>query len=132
VKLALHGGEPVAAADLLRRLKTPLRPLLGRRGADYHSLHFETCYHQGIEFCIERGLALRARHPGRAQDQPRLRAHHTWSAHYIADARFRDAIADYLRARGDLRSMSTPRPWRRMFPFTGAAAPPTTRRRTEP
>ena len=25
--------------------------------AQFHSLHFEPCYHQGIEFCIERGIA---------------------------------------------------------------------------
>jgi len=24
--------------------------------ADLHSLHFETCYHQGIEYCIRHGL----------------------------------------------------------------------------
>jgi uncharacterized protein len=25
-------------------------------GGNYHSLHFETCYYQGIEYCIEKGL----------------------------------------------------------------------------
>ncbi len=29
----------------------------GARIGDFHSLHFETCYHQGIEYCIEHGLA---------------------------------------------------------------------------
>ncbi len=39
---------------------------------------------------------LRARHAGRAQDRARLRTDGTRSAHYIADARFRHAIADFL------------------------------------
>src|SRR5580692_9753457 len=26
-------------------------------GGNYHSLHFETCYYQGIEYCIEKGLS---------------------------------------------------------------------------
>ncbi len=43
-------------------------------GGNYHSLHFETCYYQGIEYCIEhRAAALRARHAGRAQGAARLR-----------------------------------------------------------
>ena len=74
VKLALHGRAVVAAAIFF----VGADALYGRywgAAADYHSLHFETCYHQGIEFCIERGLrALRTRHAGRAQGQPRLRA----------------------------------------------------------
>ncbi|MGH8261079.1 MAG: GNAT family N-acetyltransferase, partial [Steroidobacteraceae bacterium] len=55
VKVALHGGRPVAAAIFFW---SP-RALYGRywgSTAEYHSLHFETCYHQGIEFCIERGI----------------------------------------------------------------------------
>ena len=57
VSLALSAGEPVAAAVFFRSEDT----LYGRywgAAADYHSLHFETCYHQGIEFCIERGIEV--------------------------------------------------------------------------
>ena len=39
------------------------------------SLHFEACYYQGIEHCIEqRPAVLRPRHAGRAQARARLRA----------------------------------------------------------
>jgi hypothetical protein len=97
VKLALAGGEPVAAAILFESRDT----LYGRywgAAADFHSLHFETCYHQGIEHCIERGLqhfepGTQGEHKVSRGFEPTI----TWSAHYIADERFREAIAEYLQ-----------------------------------
>lgn len=64
---------------------------------EHHSLHFETCYHQGIEFCIERGLARFE--PGTQGEHKVSRGFvptYTHSAHWIAEPRFRAAIADYL------------------------------------
>jgi uncharacterized protein len=96
VKLARHQGEPVAAAVFLASADT----LYGRywgAAADFHSLHFEACYHQGIEYCIERGLARFE--PGTQGEHKVVRGFtpsHTHSAHYIADARFREAIGHYL------------------------------------
>jgi uncharacterized protein len=62
--LAEHGGAPVAAALCYRSHDS----LYGRYwgcARDYHSLHFEACYYQGIDYCIREGLAaLRAGHPG--------------------------------------------------------------------
>ena len=100
VKVALHAGKPVAAAIFFRSDDT----LYGRywgSAADYHSLHFETCYHQGVEFCIEQGLArfepgTQGEHKVARGFEPVL----TWSAHYIADRRFRSAIDDYLGREG--------------------------------
>jgi predicted N-acyltransferase len=61
-------------------------------------LHFEVCYHQAIEFAIERGLA---RVEAGAQGEHKLargyRPVTTYSAHYIADPAFRRAVADYLK-----------------------------------
>lgn len=96
-KLARKGGKTVAAAIFFVGGNT----LYGRywgAGADYHSLHFEACYHQGIEFCIERGL--RRFEPGTQGEHKISRGFEptlTWSAHHVADARFRAAIGDYLR-----------------------------------
>jgi predicted N-acyltransferase len=100
VKLALHGSSVVAAAVFFCSAEA----LFGRYwGAahDYHSLHFETCYHQGIEFCIERGIArfepgTQGEHKVSRGFEPAI----TWSAHYIADAEFRAAIGDYLAREG--------------------------------
>jgi predicted N-acyltransferase len=68
---------------------------------EFHSLHFETCYHQGIEHCIEHRIArfepgTQGEHKVARGFVPTL----THSAHRIADPRFRRAIADYLRAEG--------------------------------
>jgi len=100
VKVAWHGRTVVAAAVFFCSADT----LFGRywgAAADYHSLHFETCYHQGIEFCIERGLArfepgTQGEHKVSRGFEPAL----TWSAHYIADADFRAAISEYLAREG--------------------------------
>jgi predicted N-acyltransferase len=96
-KLAVSGGKMVATAIFFVGRDT----LYGRywgASADFHSLHFETCYHQGIEFCIERGLqrfepGTQGEHKISRGFEPTL----TWSAHHVADARFRAAIGDYLR-----------------------------------
>jgi uncharacterized protein len=61
-------------------------------------LHFETCYYQGIEYCIARRLA---RFDAGAQGEHKLHRGFapvaTWSAHWLADARLRAAVADFLR-----------------------------------
>jgi uncharacterized protein len=100
VKVAMHSGKPVAAAIFFRSNDT----LYGRywgSATDYHSLHFETCYHQGVEFCIEHGLTrfepgTQGEHKVARGFEPVL----TWSAHHIADRRFRSAIDDYLGREG--------------------------------
>jgi predicted N-acyltransferase len=101
VKVALHGSEPVAAAVFFWCQEA----LFGRywgAAADFHSLHFEACYHQGIEFCIERGIArfepgTQGEHKVSRGFEPAL----TWSAHFIRDARLRQAIGAYLKREGE-------------------------------
>jgi uncharacterized protein len=96
VKLAMRGPEPVAAAVFL----VSGDALFGRywgAAAEFHSLHFEACYHQGIEYCIERGLSRFE--PGTQGEHKVIRGFvpsPVWSAHYIADPGFRAAIADFL------------------------------------
>jgi predicted N-acyltransferase len=96
VKVANHGGQPVACAIFFRSAST----LYGRywgAAVDQHSLHFEACYHQGIEYCIEHGLSrfepgTQGEHKVARGFEPTI----TWSAHYIADRRFRAAVEDFL------------------------------------
>jgi predicted N-acyltransferase len=100
VKLARHGARAIAAAVFLRSDDT----LYGRYwGAedDYHSLHFETCYYQGIDYCIEQGLARFE--PGTQGEHKLARGFTpavTWSAHWIADGPLRRAIGTYLEREG--------------------------------
>jgi len=67
------------------------------------SLHFEVCYYQTMEFCIERGIGL---FEGGAQGEHKLSRGflpvETWSAHWLRHPRFADAIGDFLarEARG--------------------------------
>jgi predicted N-acyltransferase len=60
-------------------------------------LHFEACYYQAIDFAIARGL--KKVEAGAQGGHKLLRGYlpqATWSAHYIANPAFREAIADYL------------------------------------
>lgn len=65
-------------------------------------LHFETCFYQGIDFAIERGLSVFD--PGTQGEHKLLRGFEpvtTRSLHYIRDPRFRAAIADFLERERD-------------------------------
>jgi len=96
VKLACRGEVPVAAAVFLVSREALYGRYWGAAG-DFHSLHFETCYHQGIEYCIEHGIARFE--PGTQGEHKIVRGFEptpTHSAHYIAEPRFRAAIADFL------------------------------------
>jgi uncharacterized protein len=95
--LAEHDGEWVAGAlNLLGR-----EALYGRNWgctSRFRFLHFEACYYQAIDFAIEHGLK---RVEAGAQGQHKLQRGYlpvaTYSAHWIADAGFRRAVADFLR-----------------------------------
>ncbi len=102
LKIARHGRTPIALAIFF----VGDDALYGRywgAGGNYHSLHFETCYYQGIEYCIEKRLArfepgTQGEHKVPRGFVPTL----TSSAHYIADERFAAAIRDFAarEARG--------------------------------
>lgn len=85
-------GKTIAAALMLQSEHT----LYGRHwGCDefVDGLHFETCYYQGIEHCIENGLATFE--PG-AQGEFKLSRGflptRTWSAHWLAHPEFHRII----------------------------------------
>ena len=67
----------------------------------YDALHFETCYYQGIDYCIE---------AGKQRFEPGTQGEHkvargfvpvtTWSAHWLAHPEFASAIERYLDEEG--------------------------------
>ena len=65
--------------------------------ADFHSLHFETCYYRAIEYCIEHRLA---RFEAGAQGEHKLARGllpvQTYSAHWLRHREFARAVADFL------------------------------------
>ena len=64
---------------------------------EYDSLHFESCYYQGIEYCIE--MKLNKFDPG-VQGEHKIKRGflpvETFSSHWIKDDRFKKAIDDFL------------------------------------
>ncbi len=64
---------------------------------DFDCLHFEACFYQGIEFCIERDIARFD--PGAQGEHKILRGFEpveTGSAHWIQNPAFREAIEKFL------------------------------------
>ena len=87
---------------------------------DYDSLHFELCYHQGIEFSIERQLAhfdpgVQGQHKIRRGFIPVL----CQSAHWVAAEQLRPAVADFCR-REQQEIERYSRACREMLPFQAA------------
>jgi predicted N-acyltransferase len=93
---AEHDGRIVAGALNLMGTDT----LYGRNWGSlghFRFLHFETCYYQAIEFAIANGLKfVEAGAQGEHKIQRGYLPTETYSCHWIADAGFRSAIADYL------------------------------------
>ncbi len=94
--LATYEGRYVAGALSLRSSDT----LYGRHWGcdeDFHSLHFELCYYQGLDYCIAHGL--QRFEPGAQGEHKVARGFEpvaTWSAHWLANPAFSSAVADYL------------------------------------
>ncbi len=63
-----------------------------------NSLHFEACYYQGIEYCLEQGFdtfepGAQGEHKITRGFEPTI----TYSAHYLAEPAFRDAVNRFLQ-----------------------------------
>ncbi|KLI97995.1 GNAT family N-acetyltransferase [Luteimonas sp. FCS-9] len=88
-------GVPVAGALCLRGGDTLYGRYWGATVA-LPGLHFETCYYQGIAYCLREGL--RRFEPG-AQGEHKLARGFlpafVHSRHWIADPRFREALRDW-------------------------------------
>ncbi len=101
VCLACHDSVPRAAAIFWRDQQR----LYGRYWGsldDTRELHFETCYYQGIDYCIKHGLewfepGAQGEHKIRRGFLPRI----TRSYHYIRHPQLRSAIARYLAAEAE-------------------------------
>lgn len=95
--MARKGARYVAGALNLIGAET----LYGRNWGcvvDVPFLHFEACYYRAIEFAIERGLKrVEAGAQGQHKIQRGYLPCHTYSAHWIRDANFAAAVADFLK-----------------------------------
>ena len=101
VVIAEDNARAVAAAVFLVGEKTLYGRYWGSSG-DYNALHFETCYFQGIDFCIANGIEVFE--PGTQGEHKISRGFipaATWSSHWLAHPQFYDAIRDYLELEVD-------------------------------
>ena len=100
VILAELDAQPIAAAVFYESATALYGRYWGSEG-HYDALHFETCYYQGIDYCIE---------TGKQRFEPGTQGEHkvargfipvtTWSAHWLAHPEFAGAIERYLDAEG--------------------------------
>jgi predicted N-acyltransferase len=96
VKLAERAGTAVAAAIFFQGGGGLYGRYWGAAAAE-DSLHFEACYYQGIEHCIEQGLQFFD--PGTQGEHKLARGFEptrTTSAHWLGHDGFRSAIGRYL------------------------------------
>ena len=94
--LARHNGVAVAGALNLVGADTLYGRNWGCKG-DWPFLHFELCYYRAIDFAIAHGLK---RVEAGAQGEHKIQRGYlpvpTYSAHWIAHAGLRQAVADFL------------------------------------
>lgn len=96
IVLARQQGVPIAAAICFRSSTTLYGRYWGSAG-DFHSLHFETCYYQGIDYCIREGLERFE--PGTQGEHKVARGfvpQPTWSCHWLRDRNFHRAVGSFL------------------------------------
>ena len=100
--VAVRGGKRIAAS--LIALDPALAVAYGRYwGAIEHvpCLHFDACYYQPLAWCMAHGYT---RFEGGAQGEHKMARGllpvRTWSAHWLADARFASAVEDFLAREG--------------------------------
>ena len=96
VILAERNRHPVAAAVFYEGRDTLYGRYWGSE-SHYDALHFETCYYQGIEYCIANGIGKFE--PGTQGEHKISRGFvpvNTWSAHWLARPEFFSAVGEYL------------------------------------
>lgn len=94
--LCRRAGRTIAGALMLRSATTLYGRYWGAR-EQVDGLHFEACYYQGIDYCLRE--RLRHFEPGAQGEHKLARGFvptRTRSFHWVADARFRAAIARAL------------------------------------
>ncbi|HNP34575.1 MAG TPA: GNAT family N-acetyltransferase [Woeseiaceae bacterium] len=97
---AEDNGHAVAAAVFFVAPDTLYGRYWGANG-DYNALHFETCYYQGIDYCIEHGI--QTFEPGTQGEHKISRGFTpsaTWSCHWLAHPQFFSAVDAYLEEEG--------------------------------
>jgi uncharacterized protein len=95
--MARKEGRNIAGALFFKGVDT----LYGRYWGcteEYQFLHFETCYYQGIDYCIQHNISrIDSGAQGEHKIQRGFKPVHTWSSHWIQHSGFADAIENFLQ-----------------------------------
>jgi predicted N-acyltransferase len=94
--IAREHDMPVAISICFRSDDTLYGRYWGTTG-NYHSLHFELCFYQGIDYCLRQGLTTFE--PGAGGEHKVARGFEPTvvrSCHWIEDARMRHLIGQHL------------------------------------
>jgi len=94
---AAHEKEYIACAITLKSDDTLYGRFWGCK-QEFHSLHFETCFYQGIDYCINN--KLQTFEPGAQGEHKITRGFlptKTWSAHWIKDSQFQQAVYKFCQ-----------------------------------
>lgn len=100
VFIARDGGQPVAISLCFRSDEALYGRYWGCSG-NYHSLHFELCFYQGIAYCLREGL--QRFEPGAGGEHKIARGFTptvVHSSHWIADPKMRQLIGHHLAMQG--------------------------------
>jgi len=115
--LATRDGKTIAGALNLRGSDALFGRNWGAAG-DFPFLHFEACYYQAIDYAIAMKLArVEAGTQGPHKVQRGYEPVRTFSAHWIADRRFKSAVAEFLQRErravaADMKAMEAHTPFR--------------------
>ncbi len=96
--VALYDGKPIAGTLNVAKGDTLYGRYWGALRSVRH-LHFNVCYYQAVEYCIDAGLSRFE--PGAGGDYKQMRgfdAQPTWSGHFLAEPRLASAVAKFLEA----------------------------------
>lgn len=97
VFLFAHHKEQTIAGGLYFKSDNTLYGRYWGALANFHSVHFETCYYQAIEWCIAHGYShFEAGAQGEHKLARGLEPSTTYSAHWIEHPQFRQAISDFI------------------------------------
>jgi len=92
-----HPEEPIACSIMFSGGGCLYGRYWGCR-VHHNSLHFEACYYQGIEYCLEQNYETFE--PGAQGEHKITRGFEptiTYSAHYLVEPAFRDAVNRFLK-----------------------------------
>ncbi len=95
--LLAHYEDQVIAGGLYFKSDNTLYGRYWGASHNFHSVHFETCYYQAIDWCIQNGYnRFEAGAQGEHKHARGLSPSRTYSAHWLLEPQFHNAIGEFI------------------------------------